>query len=79
MRHFNELDHELQARLNRAYKPAVKYMESFSSPLGAVIARCVNFVEFNCKQNIYNFVQFQKNVIRVWRCFDGDFIVFHVC
>lgn len=42
MRHFNELDHELQARLNRAYKPAVKYMESFSSPLGAVVARCVN-------------------------------------
>lgn len=39
MRHFNELDHELQARLNRAYRPAVKYMESFSSPLGAVIAR----------------------------------------
>lgn len=39
MRHFNELDHELQARLNRAYKPAVKYMESFSSAMGAVIAR----------------------------------------
>lgn len=39
MRHFNELDHELQARLNRAYRPAVRYMESFSSPLGAVVAR----------------------------------------
>lgn len=39
MRHFNELDHELQARLNRAYRPAVKYMESFSSPMGAVVAR----------------------------------------
>lgn len=39
MRHFNELDHELQARLNRAYRPSVKYMESFSSPMGAVIAR----------------------------------------
>lgn len=39
MRHFNELDHELQTRLNRAYRPAVKYMESFSSPMGAVIAR----------------------------------------
>lgn len=41
MRHFNELDHELQARLNRAYRPAVRYMESFSSPMGAVIARCI--------------------------------------
>lgn len=39
MRHFNEMDHELQARLNRAYRPAVKYMESFSSPMGAVVAR----------------------------------------
>ncbi len=39
MRHFNELDHELHARLNRAYRPAVKYMSSFSSPLMAVIAR----------------------------------------
>lgn len=39
MRHFNELDHELQARLNRAYRPAVRYMESFSSALGAVLAR----------------------------------------
>lgn len=44
MRHFNELDHELQARLNRAYKPAVKYMESFSSPMGAVIARKLSFL-----------------------------------
>lgn len=44
MRHFNELDHELQARLNRAYRPAVKYMESFSSPLGAVIARLVQYI-----------------------------------
>lgn len=43
MRHFNELDHELQARLNRAYRPAVKYMESFSSPMGAVVARCFLF------------------------------------
>lgn len=44
MRHFNELDHELQARLNRAYRPSVKYMESFSSPMGAVIARKFSFV-----------------------------------
>lgn len=39
MRHLNELDHELHARLNRAYRPADKYMSSFSSPLMAVIAR----------------------------------------
>lgn len=39
LRHFNELDHELDARLNRAYRPAVKYMNSFSSPLMAVLAK----------------------------------------
>lgn len=41
LRHFNELDHELDARLNRAYRPAVKYMTSFSSPLMAVIAKYI--------------------------------------
>ncbi|XP_055715045.1 autophagy-related protein 9A [Phlebotomus papatasi] len=44
LRHLNELDHELDARLNRAYRPAVKYMNSFSSPLMAVIAQNVVFV-----------------------------------
>lgn len=39
LRHFNELDHELEARLNRAYEPANRYMNSFSSPLLAVIAK----------------------------------------
>ncbi|XP_055693720.1 autophagy-related protein 9A [Lutzomyia longipalpis] len=44
LRHLNELDHELDARLNRAYRPAVKYMNSFSSPLMAVIAQNVVFI-----------------------------------
>lgn len=44
LRHFNELDHELDARLNRAYRPAVKYMDSFSSPLLTVIAKFGSFV-----------------------------------
>lgn len=44
LRHFNELDHELDARLNRAYRPAVKYMNSFSSPLLAVIGRNLVFI-----------------------------------
>ncbi|ETN58001.1 autophagy protein 9 [Anopheles darlingi] len=43
LRHFNELDHELDARLTRAYRPAVKYVSSFSSPLLTVIARNVAF------------------------------------
>ena len=44
LRHLNEHDHELKARLNRAYKPANQYMEIFVSPLSVVIARFLTFV-----------------------------------
>ncbi|CAK9827119.1 Autophagy-related protein 9A [Anthophora retusa] len=44
LRHFNELDHELNARLNRAYHPASKYMNIFTSPIMTVIAKNVAFV-----------------------------------
>jgi len=39
LRHLNELDHEFQARLNKSYDPATKYMNSFISPLVAVLAK----------------------------------------
>jgi len=38
-RHFNELDHELDARLSRAYKPAILYLSSFVSKFLVVIAK----------------------------------------
>lgn len=44
LRHFNELDHELKARLNRAYRPASKYMSIFTSPVMTVIAKNVTFI-----------------------------------
>ncbi|XP_047498718.1 autophagy-related protein 9A-like [Penaeus chinensis] len=44
LRHFNELDHEMTARLNRGYKAASQYMNIFSSPVMAVVARHVAFV-----------------------------------
>ncbi|KAH8397182.1 hypothetical protein KR215_010284 [Drosophila sulfurigaster] len=44
LRHFNELDHELDARLNRAYEYSDRYLSSFSSPLAAVIARNLLFI-----------------------------------
>lgn len=44
LRHFNELDHELNARLNRAYRPASKYMSIFTSPIMTVIAKNVTFI-----------------------------------
>ena len=44
MRDFNELDHELLFRLNRAYKPSVKYMDLFTHPLVSLFARNIAFV-----------------------------------
>ncbi|XP_076032252.1 autophagy-related protein 9 [Oratosquilla oratoria] len=44
LRHFNELDHELYSRLSRGYRAATQYMNIFSSPLMAIIARHVAFV-----------------------------------
>uniref|UniRef100_A0A8C9EUW1 Autophagy-related protein 9 n=1 Tax=Pavo cristatus TaxID=9049 RepID=A0A8C9EUW1_PAVCR len=43
LRHFNELQHELAARLGRGHRPATRYMNSFASPLLAVLARHVAF------------------------------------
>ncbi|XP_018329383.1 autophagy-related protein 9A isoform X2 [Agrilus planipennis] len=44
LRHFNELDHELNARLNRAHRPATKYLSAFSSPMATVFARSFAFM-----------------------------------
>ncbi|XP_022080013.1 autophagy-related protein 9A-like isoform X2 [Acanthaster planci] len=43
LRHFNELDHEFQARLNRGYRPAKKYMNSFNSNILAIICQNIAF------------------------------------
>lgn len=42
-RHFNELDHELDARLSRAYKPALLYLSSFQSKFLVLIAKFFAF------------------------------------
>ena len=41
LRHFNELDHELETRLKKAYRPASKYMNTFSSPVMIIISEWV--------------------------------------
>ncbi|XP_055925086.1 autophagy-related protein 9A-like [Argiope bruennichi] len=41
LRHFNEMDHELDKRLGRASKPAKDYMRSFSTPLVVVINKFI--------------------------------------
>lgn len=44
LRHFNELDHELSDRLNRAHKPATKYLTSLPSPVVTIIAKNTAFL-----------------------------------
>lgn len=44
LRHFNELEHELNARLSRAYRPAKKYMDIFTSPLIVILAQNIVFI-----------------------------------
>jgi len=43
-RHFNELDHNLEDRMNKAYKPANKYMNSFISIPMESVAKLVRFM-----------------------------------
>ena len=43
LRDFNELDHELNQRLCRAYKPSVKYMDLFTHPLLVILSKNVAF------------------------------------
>ncbi|CAF3486156.1 unnamed protein product [Rotaria sp. Silwood1] len=43
LRHFNELDHSLNQRLNRGYKPAIGYMNSF---VNYSIVETAKFVSF---------------------------------
>lgn len=64
-RHFNEMDHELYSRLTRAYKPATKYMASFSSPLLAILAEHLSFI---CGSILTVFVclSFVDNEILYW-------------
>ena len=44
LRHFNELEHELHARLSRAYRPAKRYVDLLPSPKTVILAE--NFVFF---------------------------------
>lgn len=39
LRHYNELNHEFDARLKKAYLPANKYLNLFTSPMMVIIAK----------------------------------------
>ena len=65
VRHFNELEHELLARLSRAYKPATYYMDIFVSPLATVIARNVAFISGSVLAVLVLLTVWDEDVINV--------------
>lgn len=64
-RHFNELDHQLNDRLNHAYKPAKNYMDAFTSPLLEIIARHVRFVTGSTFAVLLLLTVYDEDVIQV--------------
>ncbi|XP_058035306.1 autophagy-related protein 9B isoform X2 [Ahaetulla prasina] len=65
LRHFNELDHELHARLSRGYKPASKYMNSFANPLLAVVARNIGFFAGSLLAVLITLTVYDEDVLTV--------------
>jgi autophagy-related protein 9 len=64
-RHFNELDHQLNDRLNHAYKPAKNYMDAFTSPLLEIFARHVRFVTGSTFAVLLLLTVYDEDVIQV--------------
>ncbi|XP_014257003.1 autophagy-related protein 9A [Cimex lectularius] len=65
LRHFNELDHELNIRLNRAYRPATKYMNIFTSPTMAVIAKNIVFISGSILAVLLALTVYDEDVLSV--------------
>lgn len=64
-RHFNELDHQLNDRLNHAHKPAKNYMEAFTSPLLEILARHVRFISGSTFAVLLLLTIYDEDVIQV--------------
>lgn len=64
-RHFNELDHQLNDRLNHAYKPAKNYMDAFTSPLFEIIARHSRFIAGSTFAVLLLLTVYDEDVIQV--------------
>lgn len=65
LRHFNELDHELSDRLNRAHKPATKYLSSFPSPVSTVMAKNIAFLSGSVLGVLIALTVYDENVLSV--------------
>lgn len=64
-RHFNELDHQLNERLNHAYKPAKNYMNAFTSPFSEIIARHIRFMAGSTFAILVVLTVYDEDVIQI--------------
>lgn len=64
-RHFNELDHQLNDRLNHAYKPAKNYMDAFTSPMLEIFARLMRFLSGSTFAILLLLTIYDEDVIQV--------------
>ncbi|XP_048455250.1 autophagy-related protein 9A-like [Rhincodon typus] len=65
LRHFNELDHELQSRLSKGYKAASKYMNCFLSPLLSVLAKNLAFFAGSILAVLITLTVYDEDVLAV--------------
>ncbi|XP_039255460.2 autophagy-related protein 9A-like [Styela clava] len=65
LRHFNELSHEFQARLNRGYSPSTKYMDSFNSPVLTIVAKNTAFLVGSVLAVLLVLTVWDEDVLRV--------------
>ncbi|XP_045470164.1 autophagy-related protein 9A isoform X1 [Harmonia axyridis] len=65
LRHFNELDHELDIRLNKAHKPASRYLELFFSPLNAIIAQTIQILVASTLMAFYVLTLIHEDILAI--------------
>jgi len=63
--HFNELDHELDARLSRAYRPSCLYLNSFVSKFLVLIAKFVAFTSGAVFASLVLLTLYDEDVLQV--------------
>lgn len=65
LRHYNEVEHELNTRLNRSYKFASRYMEQFVSPLVELNAKFLAFIAAAFFTVLFVFSAWDEDVLNI--------------
>ncbi|VDD92111.1 unnamed protein product [Enterobius vermicularis] len=68
LRHYNELDHELQIRLSRSHNDATQYMDLFTSPFVEILAKNLKFVAGSIFAVIFALAAWDEDVLSLEHC-----------